>query len=196
MRYSRSFLLAGLLGAASLASATNYQLVFLDNTNIVEAIPYGYANGQVVAVSLNSSFQNMAAYWNGPSSPVADLTPATSVNGAQAWGCSANEQVGGYYPSFSEHAVLWHGTPGSFVDLNPTWANAMSSLAEGTNGTQEVGYTTLTTFLNHATVWNGTAASAVDIHPASLPDGSSVAMRIGSNGAIVGPLFGNFEHAC
>lgn len=74
-------------------------------------------------------------------------------------------QVGGQC-SWVTHAVVWSGTSGTFVDLQPTSAGAAGgSVATATDGTHEVGYGLTGTGFTHAFVWTGSAASARDITP-------------------------------
>ena len=78
----------------------------------------------------------------------------------------------------STHAAMWtaNGTP---VDLNPTGLVVATSVAYGTNGTQQVGYGngTDTGGEDHAMVWSGTAASAVDLNPDEPRDCLIVCIR-------------------
>ena len=63
------------------------------------------------------------------------------------------------------HAMLWHGTPESVVDLNPL--GFVRSVALGVAGDSQVGYATVTGLpdTERAMLWYGTAASAENLHP-------------------------------
>jgi hypothetical protein len=68
--------------------------------------------------------------------------------------------------------LLWNGAANTAVDLNPTalLGTGGTSSAQGTGGTQQVGYaqSSLTLGFDHAILWTGTANSAVDLHSAGL----------------------------
>jgi hypothetical protein len=68
------------------------------------------------------------------------------------------------------HAMLWSGPAGNAVDLNPTNLAITKSGADGTNGTQQVGFGNgpATGNNTYAMLWNGTAGSAVDLNPTNL----------------------------
>src|SRR5262249_40368222 len=57
------------------------------------------------------------------------------------------------------HAVLWSGTAGSWINLNPP--NSSFSQVYAIGGTQQAGSVDL-----HAAIWSGTATSFVDLTPA------------------------------
>ena len=74
------------------------------------------------------------------------------------------------------HALLWNGTAVA-TDLNPTNLGGITnSNANGTSGTQQVGYGsgTGTGNNNHALLWNGTAV-ATDLNPTNLGVTTSIA---------------------
>jgi hypothetical protein len=109
--------------------------------------------------------------------PGAAYSVARSIRG--------NEQVGwaGIGLWFS-HAMVWHGSAESAVDLNP--AGFKYSEANGTNGRQQVGWasdpppnTPHPPNDAHAFVWSGTAASGIDLH-AFLKPGRYVSSGAGS----------------
>ena len=86
---------------------------------------------------------------------------------------AGGQVAGGGYTYLSDgslsqpQAVVWSGPTGTAVNLNPGQTGATSSLVEGTNGSQQVGYAygVNRPDNDHAVVWNGTAASAVDLNP-------------------------------
>jgi hypothetical protein len=119
------------------------------------------------------------------------LTPA-GQSGAAAYGTDGARQVGYTYYTDGisngiDHASLWSGSAASWVDLNPV--GAMSSVANGTSGTQQVGAASPGNLqtggsISHAGLWNGTAASWVDLNPvgstSSVANGTSGAQQVGS----------------
>lgn len=91
---------------------------------------------------------------------------------------SGDSQVGdgpGPTTGGNPHAVLWHGTPESLVDLNP--AGFDSSYAFGVSGNNQVGFGAgiATGFPFHALLWHGTPESVVDLNPAGFA--ASIAFR-------------------
>jgi probable HAF family extracellular repeat protein len=131
--------------------------------------------GQVVGSGRHIFGAQHAFLWTNNGS-VIDLNPPSSA-GSNAYGVSNNQEVGAAYAG---HAVLWSGTAASAVDLHPAWATGIS-LAQGTDGTRQVGWTSRSGI--HATFWSGTAASAVDLHPAGYENsqafGVSATKQIG-----------------
>jgi hypothetical protein len=98
---------------------------------------------------------------------------ATLLNPTGYWlshaeGVFGGNQVGESWQtgSYSPHAMLWHGTPESYVDLNP--AGFHSSFAYALSDTFQVGYGEgpSTDYHQHALLWSGTANSVVDLNPA------------------------------
>lgn len=82
--------------------------------------------------------------------------------GAVGRGVSGNQQVGVNV----DHAALWSGTAGSFVDLNPE--GCYTSEALGVSNGQQTGSVEVGESRNfwHAALWSGSAASFVDLNPA------------------------------
>jgi hypothetical protein len=88
-----------------------------------------------------------------------------------ASGASGAIQAGvGHLPGndfFNNRALLWSGSAGSVVDLNPVGLSY--SGASAASGINQVGYaanlTAPGTITTHAILWSGTAASAVDLNP-------------------------------
>jgi len=69
----------------------------------------------------------------------------------------------GYAGFGPDHAVLWYGTTGTFVDLNPPGVG--SSAAWGYQGREIVGVAD-----GHAALWSGSAMTFSDLHPAGYYD--------------------------
>jgi hypothetical protein len=80
---------------------------------------------------------------------------------------AAGSQVGHGYSStrLDSHALLWHDTPASEVDLNPV--NLATTWALGVSNDKQIGYGTglATNYNAHALLWSGTAASYIDLNP-------------------------------
>jgi hypothetical protein len=114
-------------------------------------------------------------------------TIAAAVSGTQQVGFGVISRAGG---RTDDHALLWNGTAGSAVDLQPTSLSGfIGSYALGTNGTQQVGYA-YNLGVSHAIVWNGTADSAMDLDkllPSGL--GHSSAYTIDSSGNVFGTAY-------
>jgi hypothetical protein len=76
------------------------------------------------------------------------------------------------------HAALWSGTPGSLVDLNPSWlaTSAAQAIARG----QIVGWGAApgVRSYRHAIVWPDANSEPVDLNPS----GFDVSYAIGTNG--------------
>jgi hypothetical protein len=91
-----------------------------------------------------------------------DLDPA-GAQYSKVQGVVAGEQVG--FGDFSgpqpRHALLWHGTPESMIDLGLGWA-------VGTDGVHQVGATN-----GVPGIWSGTAASGVDLDRLGLGVGEA-----------------------
>lgn len=117
---------------------------------------YHAAGGQVVTEAVGPASATL--YLSPTGAPVNLLPTSLGYSGAYLSSTNGNYQVGnaGY------HAILWHGTANSAVDLGDGNAVGISP-----NGAQQVGYSG-GVFGGHATLWNGTAASAVDLTPTNL----------------------------
>ena len=107
---------------------------------------------------------------------------------SEAFGVSAGQQVGegtygGGATGINTHALLWSGTPESYVDLNPSGFSY--SYAAGVSAGQQVGWGGGTAAGNntHALLWSGTPESYVDLNPSgfflSLADGISGGQQVG-----------------
>ena len=122
-----------------------------------------------------------ALLWRGSADSVVDLTPRGFIE-SEATSTSSGQQVGSGYSLRDGlmHALLWRGSAASMVDLGS------GSMAKGTNGREQVGFSN-----EHAVLWHGTAASVVDLH-VFLPQGfeSSDAWGIDAVGDIVGSASG------
>lgn len=114
-----------------------------------------------------------AMVWDAATGTATDL--GDGGNGAQALGVGGGQQVG-YVLKGTFNAALWTGSSRSLLVINPK--NATGSVANGTDGTRQVGYATYSVrvrteapkgskdmLINYATVWSGTVESAQIIHP-------------------------------
>jgi hypothetical protein len=119
-----------------------------------------------------------ALVWNGSSTSYADLNPSGYMF-SYCLGVDNGEQVGyaqnqSYFVTAS-HAMCWHDSAASAVDLHPVWSYGFSRAVGCRNG-EEVGYVSSLAYpdgdaagyhtTSHAVRWAGTASSAVDLHPA------------------------------
>ena len=119
-----------------------------------------------------------ALLWRGSADSVVDLNPPfgkTYASFGQMYTSFAFAVCGGQQVGYGDdlvtldrHALLWHGSAVSVVDLHPH--GFAQSAAFGTNGEEQVG-SGVTVGGNigdgpfHALLWRGTAASVVDLHP-------------------------------
>ena len=145
--------------------------------------------------TLGNAFE--ALLWSGTADSLVDLDPTrlAGFDGSFANGISSDgrQQVGnGSFNTPGEqanHALLWSGTADSAVDLHPAQLGLDNSIANATNGSQQVGYGYRLADINHrhALVWSGTVASAVDLQALFPPSiVSSDAYSIDANGNVFG----------
>ncbi len=123
-----------------------------------------------------------------------DLNPAGFAY-SEAYVVRGTAQAGYAYSSttYSNHAVLWHGTAASAVDLTPSTLS--SAYATGLGHLSEVGCGTPAGMsVNHALLWHGTAASMVDLHPAGFVDSCARAAQ-GNVEVGYGHISGTVLHA-
>lgn len=119
----------------------------------------------------NGGEYNHALLWSGSAQSAVDLNPANFTD-SFAVAVSGNQQVGyGFGPSINIfQALLWTGTASSAVPLSPA---DVTGLAEGTDGTQQVGYEN-----NQAYLWSGTEASGVDLGAGLAGFNKSIALGL------------------
>jgi autotransporter-associated beta strand protein len=156
-----------------------------------------------------------ALLWSGTASSAVDLNPAGfSGSYANAVGSSpvldppggaspplggGTQEVGYGYTGGKTHALLWTGSAGSVVDLNPTTGpvdiSTISSEALGTNGRQQVGWVSNGNNPN-AVMWYGSAESQVNLN-ALLPSKgtwtSSTAYTVDLSGHVYGTATGKIN---
>ncbi len=119
---------------------------------------------------------------------VVDLHPGTAYS--SALGVAGGQQVGRTFPGGADHASLWSGTAGSWVDLNPT--GAANSIANGVGGGQQAGYAVVGSSYR-ASLWSGTASSWVDLSPAGASDSAAYGVDAGKQ--VGNAYFGGIGHA-
>jgi hypothetical protein len=171
----------------------------------------GVHNGEQVGYAQQQSYFISASHafcWHGSAAGV-DLHAGTYAF-SRAVACHDGEEVGyvsqtvypeGDYVSYRtlSHAVSWHGTAASALDLHPVGFD--SSEATCTNGTQEGGwgYIALGTSHLHALLWSGDAASVVDLHPAGYTDtrlnAITATKQVGEGWVGAPGAFGSVRHA-
>jgi hypothetical protein len=143
----------------------------------VSAISGTDVGGAMVSLS-NPYGYGVAALWHGFNNAPINMSPAPGdpTVGSGIFCLSGNQQGGYVYYSSTnlQHAVIWSGTPGSMVDLNPD-ASIVNSYVQGTNGTQQCGTAQINGYAHqqcgtaqingyaHAAVWSGSASSFVDL---------------------------------
>jgi uncharacterized membrane protein len=119
------------------------------------------------------------------------------MSSAYATGLGYKSEVGCGTPAGMSvtHALLWHGTAASTVDLHP--AAFSDSCARAAKGNVQVGYGHYTsTNALHALLWKGSAKTALDLQQ-YLPSAftSSEAYAIDSAGAILGSAYSSTSGA-
>jgi hypothetical protein len=197
---------------ALLWSGTAASAVELSSSNlpgITDAIADGVGGSEQVGYGQFGTNLQHALLWNGPAAPAVDLNP-TQLAGfttSMALATDGTQQVGygsGTGTNNDKHALLWSGTAASAVDLNPTISGivAYSSVANDTNGIEQVGYAGYHTTVGNAEtaiIWNGTAASAFNLGAFLPTTGTwgplSQAYTIDANGNIFGQIDGGYDDA-
>lgn len=155
-------------------------------------------------VSTDASAGTHALLWYGTG--FVDLHPtsllssvATCTNGVMQGGYGAVKvKTGGKIKTTPpNHALVWFGTAGSFVDVNP--ANIAESRINGCDQFQQAGYIMpIALGFTHAALWNGTSTSAIDLHPPTGFDSSVAYSTANSQQAGYGvttPQLGGAGHA-
>ena len=145
-----------------------------------------------------TSGRSHALLWHGSAASVVDLHPSSGFTSSYANGVFGNDVVGagsnivgsGGNASLQSHALLWHGTAASVVDLHPS-SGFVSTGAAAIFGDEIVGSGTNASGQSHALLWHGTAASVIDLHPAGFTQtgatGVAGALQVGyGQGAATG----------
>jgi len=209
----RQSILVLLLWVLETVPATaDYTAVILHPSGFDWSEAYGISDGQQVGAGAGTATggSSHALLWSGTADSYVDLNPSSlTVDsmpccGSCVLGISSGQQVGwfgfGSPDAGGYHALLWSGTAGSCVDLNPSWINL--SQANGVSGGEQVGMggssgTSLGVgAYSHALLWSGTADSCIDLNPSGF--GNSYAYGV-SGGQQVGGgrgiATGDWDHA-
>jgi hypothetical protein len=166
------------LGAFLLDRATN---------SVVELTPSDWAtqpNGVAGEFQVGhgagptTGFATHALLWHGTAASLVDLNP-TGFSDSRAYGVWGSTQVGAGWgdatasPSGGQpsHALLWHGTADSVVDLHPDGYTGSQANAVFENGVVGIGFGPPggSASVWHALLWHGSADSVIDLHPAGYP---------------------------
>jgi hypothetical protein len=167
------------------------------------------SEGQVasfgITVGIGSSI-NQGILWS-LGGTVINLNPTnlTGFSQSVAQGIGGNQEVGyggGSATGLNSindnyHALLWHNTANSAVDLNPTNLTGFTiSRAFATDGAHQVGYGVGSDTFSHALLWNGAANSAVNLQPTTLGSQYYASFARGVSGnQQVGDMYGQAEPA-
>lgn len=174
---------------------TSHGLLLLGTaTSAVDLHPAGFINSQATATDGvqqcgygQITDLNEGILWEGAASPAINLTPSV-YNQSYCFGVYHGQQIGYaesiQYFTATQHALLWSGSSGAFVDLHPALGFTFSK-GLGIFAGQEVGtianipYGPVNTFgyesSDHAVMWSGTAASAIDLHPSGFDASAAMA---------------------
>jgi hypothetical protein len=190
---------------ALLWTGTAVSAMDLNPTNLgtnVESLAFGVHGGQEVGAYESATQPIHAVLWEGTAGSAIDLHPLDpTLEFSDAYGTSGNQQVGvARGNGGNTEAFLWYGTAASAVNLNPTMlAGINSSIADATNGFQQVGYgfdASASVNDDQALVWSGSSNSAVDLQSALPPSGIwnfSQAYSVDSQGDVFGTANGTFN---
>jgi len=161
--------------------------------SVVDLNPSGFTSSEALGTSgleqvgfgIPATGGGHALLWHGSADSVVDLNPNGFV-GSRALGASGREQVGwGAIKvdipealGMTHHALLWHDSAESVVDLTPP--GFIDSQATSTYGGQQVGSGySLRTGTMHALLWRGSAASVVDLGSGSIAKGTNGKEQVG-----------------
>lgn len=169
------------VGQGTTTSGDSHAVLWTSAGVPIDLHPTQFGAGNSQALSTNGSQQvgylgngqstnDQALLWNGTAASAVNLNPTQlGFTTSYANATDGVHQVGTGTSGSLFHALLWTDTAASAVDLNPAGYN--TSLAEGVNGSSQVGGAVPVGLTAHAMLWHGTAASAIDLHPTIL-DGS------------------------
>jgi hypothetical protein len=197
------------VGQASKTTSGNSHAILWNGSaaSAVDLNPSGYASsvaygandvnqvGEIEGVSTGN--QSHASIWSGNASSFVDLNPTNfGVTFSLAYGVAGAEQVGygGLAGNTSSVALLWEGSSKTAVNLNP--AGSATSVAYGTNGTQQVGFVQPANGNPSATAWSGSTDSTLNLQnllPSAGTWSSSNAYTVDSAGNIYGTAFGTYN---
>ncbi len=188
---------------ALLWSGTAGSVVDLHPSGFILSEARSTSGGQQVGIGVPASGGSHALLWRGTAGSVVDLHPSgfatstgTSTSGNQQLGW---KQVGYGFPpgppGTGGHALLWSGSAGSVVDLNPS--GFIDSIAYGVSGGQQVGAGRPTSGdPEHARLWSGSAGSVMDLHPSGFDASNAFGISGGQQvGYAAGPTTAGGGHA-
>ena len=126
-------------------------------------------NGTYIAGSGGSPLHALLWKLGQLKTPV-DLNPAGAAD-SEAYVVRGALQAGYAFSSAANanHAVLWHGTAASAVDLTPSTVSTAYVTGLGYQSEAGCGMLVGLTVL-HALLWHGTAASMIDLQPSGFAD--------------------------
>lgn len=172
-------------GHAMLYDSTLDQTVDLNPLGYVSSIAKGTDGVEQVGYSHNSLY-DQCTIWKGTAASAVTVTPAAYL---ASWclGTDGGYEIGYAFKAFyiysTEHAILWSGSPNTYVDLHS--GGATYSRGRGIKGNEQVGETDLyadmdpdagnISMYSQAVLWHGTAASMVILHPAGFTSSRALA---------------------
>jgi hypothetical protein len=166
--------------AAATARAASYRVVDLTPPGLVAPYGAGFraADDDVgignIQVGLN--VDTRAFLWNFRDGGRLSLHPASGYRSTTAQGGNALQQAGWATAAAGGglRAVLWHGTPGSIVDMHPD--GATGSWMSDADGVRQVGTVTSSTDLGRPALWSGAPNAWLDLTPAGFTGGQVAAL--------------------
>ncbi|MBE7504367.1 MAG: tandem-95 repeat protein [Verrucomicrobiales bacterium] len=175
-------------GQAALWSGTADSWVNLHPPGVAgRSVVYATTGNQQVGV-----VNGRAALWAGTPESLVNLHPAGALSSA-AYALS-NDRQGGritirvvkeepdpYDDDVTEHAGIWSGTAGSWIDLHPgptdTYSgSAIFAMTDTKQGGYTYTYISDAGFWSRAAIWSGTVSSWIDLTPHSWEDSAVVDM--------------------
>lgn len=176
MPHLRSLALLPIGLAVCAASAQEFTATILHPSGYPGSVARAVFNG-VAMGEANPGFGHLQApMWTGPGIGFTDLAPSNAS--CSIYGASADSQVGWGHSSVGNHAVLWHGTVNSLIDLHPfdVFPEFQTSFATGVDGNTQVGYGVLNDGSFRAVLWHGSEDSAVGLQPAGFVHSQALAV--------------------
>ena len=177
------------LAASSAVSFGQYAVTVLTTPGYDRATVGSIQGSRMTGNAVTYTGSMHAMIWNRDGSVFADVHPGGYLDSGIAGQWNSTQVGGGTDSNDVGHALLWHDTASSVVDLQPADWETTTACAVSDHG--QVGYGSGSGHGDgsyHALYWKGTAESAVDLNPARYI--SSRAVGIGSDfeaGYGVGP---------
>lgn len=119
----------------------------------------------------------------------------TGYTSSWGYGVSDGQQVGYVTVGYHDHASLWTGSAGSWIDLHPAGYN--SSIVTSISRGQQAGMAYLSGVNSpHASIWTGSAGSWIDLMPAGCSQSNAWGVSFGQQvGNASGSATGSRTHA-